>query len=146
MTLNATILCAWVVGIALPPYLQVYSRYSIALHFLLALIGVSAVIDHDAVAESRIRELKAEAGREDIIAIRRAAVSDSPFLLFAAKLRGWFDGVNLAFKLLQDKPEFSASDAKQISGSPGNLYLPGGQEESFQGSNGADILGKYRRR
>jgi hypothetical protein len=116
---------------------------SIALHFALALLGVSAVIDHDAVAESRIRELKAEAAREDIVTIRRAAVSDNPFLLLAAKLRGWLDGINLAFKLLRDKPEFSASDAKQITGGPGNQYLPGGQEESFQGSNRADILGEY---
>src|SRR5262245_55688240 len=72
MILNATILCAWVVDIPLPGYLQTWNRYSIALHFALSLLGVSAVIDHDAVAESRIRELKAEAAREDIVAIRRA--------------------------------------------------------------------------
>jgi hypothetical protein len=73
-------------------------------------------------------------------------MSNNPFLLLAAKPRGWLDGINLAFKLLRDKPEFSASDAKQITDGSGNLYLPDGQEESFQGSNGADILGKYRRR
>jgi hypothetical protein len=59
-------------------------------------------------------------------------MSDNPFLLLAAKLRGWLDGINLAFKLFGDKTEFSASDAKQITGGSGNLYLPGGQEERFR--------------
>jgi hypothetical protein len=69
---------------------QVWSRYSIALHFALALLGVSAVLDNDAVNENRIRELKAEAAGEDIVTIRRAAVSDNPFLLLAAKARQSF--------------------------------------------------------
>jgi hypothetical protein len=55
--------------------------------------------------------LKADAAREDIVMTRRAAIGDNPFLLFAAKLRGWLDGINLAFKLLRDKPELSAADA-----------------------------------
>src|SRR5215510_4148561 len=42
MALNATVLCAWVVGIALPWYLQLWFRYSIAIHFVLGLVGVSA--------------------------------------------------------------------------------------------------------
>jgi len=67
MILNATILCAWVAGIALPEFLQFWNRWSIAVHFALALVGVSAVRDYDAVAESRIRELKADAAREDIV-------------------------------------------------------------------------------
>src|SRR5262245_46901423 len=45
MILNATILCAWVVGIALPVYLHVWVRYSIAIHFGLSLLGVSAVLE-----------------------------------------------------------------------------------------------------
>jgi hypothetical protein len=146
MILNATILCAWVVDITLPGYLQTWNRYSIALHFALSLLGVSAVIDHDAVAESRIRDLKAEAAREDIVAIRRAAVSDNTFLLLAAKLRGWLDGVGLAFKLLRDNHEFSASDIKPIIGGPNNLYLPDGKNENDLESNVTDISGKCRRR
>ena len=93
-------------GIALPGFLQFWNRWSIAVHFALALVGVSAVRDYDAVAESRIRELKSDAAREDIVTIRRAAVGASPFLLLAAKLRGWLDGISLAYKLLRDKPEF----------------------------------------
>jgi hypothetical protein len=53
MILNAGILCAWVVGSALPESLRLYNQWSIAIHFSLALIGVSAVRDADAVVISR---------------------------------------------------------------------------------------------
>ncbi len=53
MILNAGILCAWVVGAALPESLRLYNQWSIAIHFSLALIGVSAVRDSDAVVISR---------------------------------------------------------------------------------------------
>ena len=52
MILNATILCAWVAGIALPEFMQFWNRWSIAVHFALALVGVSAVRDYDAVVDS----------------------------------------------------------------------------------------------
>jgi len=94
----------------------------------------------DAVAESRIRELKADAAREDIVTIRRAAVGDSPFLLLAAKLRGWLDGVSLAFELLRDKPEFSAGDVNP--GALGGLYLPSGDGEGDQENEAPVISGK----
>jgi len=144
MTLNATILCAWVTGISLPGFLQFWYRWSIALHFGLALVGVSAVRDYDAVAESRIRELKADAAREDVVTIRRAAVGDNPFLLLAAKLRGWLDGFSLALKLLRDKPEFSTGDVKPAD--PAGQYLPSGYGESDQESDVTDVSGKCWRR
>ncbi len=53
MILNAGILCVWVVGSALPDFLQIYNKWTIAIHFSLALIGVSAVRDSDAVVISR---------------------------------------------------------------------------------------------
>jgi hypothetical protein len=136
MILNAAILCAWVVSVPLPEWLQFYNRWSIAVHFALGLLGVSAVRDYDAVAESRIRELKAEAARQDIITIRKAAADDNPVLLLAAKLRGWLDGLGGARKLLRDKPEFSAGDVKPDR--PGALYLPSGADESFPES---DLIG-----
>jgi hypothetical protein len=43
----------WVAGIALPEFLQFWNRWSIAVHFALALVGVSAVRDYDAVVISR---------------------------------------------------------------------------------------------
>jgi hypothetical protein len=140
MILNATILCAWVASIALPEFLQFWNRWSIAVHFALALVGVSAVRDYDAVAESRIRELKADAAREDIVTIRRAAVGASPFLLLAAKLRGWLDGIGLAYKLLRDKPEFSPGDDKPSAS--GGLYLPTGGGDDNQENEAPVISGK----
>jgi hypothetical protein len=53
MILNAGILCAWVAGSALPEPLRLWNQWSIAVHFSLALIGVSAVRDADAVVISR---------------------------------------------------------------------------------------------
>ena len=53
MILNAGILCAWVTGSELPESLKLWNQYSIAIHFSLALIGVSAVRDSDAVVISR---------------------------------------------------------------------------------------------
>ena len=53
MILNAGILCVWVTGSALPKFLQIYNKWSIALHFSLALIGVSAVRDADVISRRR---------------------------------------------------------------------------------------------
>src|SRR5262249_51445571 len=47
MVLNGAVLCSWVVGIEMPPLLHAWNRWSIVIHFTLALIGVSAVRDSD---------------------------------------------------------------------------------------------------
>lgn len=137
MTANAGILCTWVVGAELPDALKIYNQWSITIHFMLALFGVSAVRDADAVIEDRIRRLKAEAVEEDIVTIRRAAINDNPLVLVAAKARGFLDGLNLAIHLIRDKPDFSATEVKQIPDSSRRLCLPGIDESSVTG-----ILGK----
>jgi hypothetical protein len=53
MILNAAVLCAWVTGVAIPPILASWNRWSIALHFTLALLGVAAVRDSNPVVISR---------------------------------------------------------------------------------------------
>lgn len=113
MILNAAVLCAWVAGAALPGFLRFWYQSSIAVHFALALLGVSAVRDSDAVVENRMRELKAEAAPLDILSIRKAAASGNWLVLFAARLRGLLDGVALAKELLRD------SSARPRSGSDG---------------------------
>ncbi len=146
MILNAGILCVWVTGSALPEFLQTYNQFSIAIHFSLALIGVSAVRDSDAVVEDRIRKLKAETMQEDILTIRRAAITDNPIVLVSAKLRGFLDGMSLALNLLRDKPDFSANGVKQLPDSPLRLYLSSGDNENTHGNNVTDISGKPWRR
>src|SRR5262249_27403849 len=113
MILNAAILCAWVVGTPLPEVLHLWNQWSIAVHFSLALIGVSAVRDADAVVEDRIRKLKAEGAQEDILTVRGAAINDNPLVLAAARLRGFLDGVSLAANLLRDKPHLSTPNLSQ---------------------------------
>jgi hypothetical protein len=53
MILNAAVLCAWIAGALVPPLLESWIRWSIALQFSLALIGVTAVRDFDSVMNSR---------------------------------------------------------------------------------------------
>jgi len=146
MILNAGILCAWVVGSALPDFLQIYNKWTIAVHFSLALIGVSAVRDSDAVVEDRIRKLKAEAVQEDILTTRRAAINDNPLVLIAARIRGFLDGVSLAVNLLRDKPDFCAKDAGHILDIPQRLRLPDGNDDDTQPNKVTDISGKLWRR
>jgi hypothetical protein len=114
MVLNATLLCAYIVGFEPPPWLLFYNHYSIAVHFCAALIGVSAVRDSDAVVENRMLELKAETARQDLITARKTAAIGSPLVLVFAKLRGFFDSVSLSFRLLFRGGGFARDYAEQI--------------------------------
>jgi hypothetical protein len=115
MILNATILTAWIVGVDVPDWLQLWNHWSIAFHFTLALIGVQAVRDSDSVIENRMLELKAATARQDIITARKAAAIGSPLALVAAKLRGLFDAVALSFRLLFSGGGFSKNFMAQIN-------------------------------
>jgi hypothetical protein len=92
MILNAAVLCAWVTGVAMPPILASWNRWSIVVHFTLALVGVAAVRDSNPVVAHKILELKAETAKQDFITLRKAAMLGNPLALFAAKLRGLLDG------------------------------------------------------
>jgi len=115
MVLNAAVLCAWIVGLEVPPALAWWFHWSIAAHFALALIGVSAVRDSDAVAENRMLELKAAAARQDIVTNRKAAAIGNSLVLIAAKIRGWFDAISLARHLLLSRSDFARDYLKQIN-------------------------------
>jgi hypothetical protein len=114
MVLNVTLLGLWIVGIDPPPWLLFYNHYSIGVHFCAALIGVSAVRDSDAVVENRMLELKAETARQDLITARKTAAIGSPLVLVFAKLRGFFDAVSLAFRLLFRGGGFAKKYKEQI--------------------------------
>lgn len=114
MVLNATLLGVWIVGFDPPAWLRLYNHYSIAIHFAAALIGVSAVRDSDAVVENRMLELKAATARQDIVTNRKAAAIGNSLVLISAKIRGWFDAISLARKLLSNKSEFASDYLKQI--------------------------------
>jgi hypothetical protein len=144
MVLNAAVLCAWVVGIQMPPLLALWNRWSIVVHFTLALVGVSAVRDSDPVTANKILELKAETAKQDLITIRKAAALGNPVVMLAAKMRGLMDGFSLARQILSDSTGSSSDHGVEIDelGGRDNLFLPSGQAG---GSNVAD-LGKHRRR
>jgi hypothetical protein len=151
IALNAAVLCAWITGESLPPLLERWNRYSIVLHFIIALLGVTAVRDSDAVATHRRLELKAETARQDLMTLRKAAMLGNPLVLFAAKLRGFLDGVRLARELLRDHSDCppcerpkQADVIDHIAGWSG-LYLPG-ESRAEPADNVTDIAGKLRRR
>jgi len=151
MTLNAAVLCVWIAGESLPPLLEKWNRWSIAIHFILALLGVTAVRDSDAVATHRRLELKAETARQDLVTLRKATMLGNPLVLFAAKMRGFLDGVKLARELLGDRSGCSTFERpRQADGidhisSWSVLYLPG-ESRAEPADNVTDIAGKLRRR
>ncbi len=150
-TYKSGTLCVWITGETMPPLLESWNRYSIVIHFMLALLGVTAVRDSDAVATHRRLELKAEAARQDLVTLRKATMLGNPLVLFAAKLRGFLDGVRLARELIVDKPGRSSSERpsqsdgiEHIAGWSG-LYLPG-ESRTEPADNVTDIAGKLQRR
>ena len=151
VTLNAAVLCVWIAGETMPPLLEKWNRWSIVIHFMLALLGVTAVRDSDAVATHRRLELKAETARQDLMTLRKATMLGNPLVLFAAKLRGFLDGVRLARELLKDKPGSSPSgrsgqaDAIAHIGDWSGLCLPG-EPRAEPADNVTDIAGKRLRR
>jgi hypothetical protein len=149
MILNATILCTWITGLAMPNLLSLYNRYSIAVHFTLGLIGVAAVRDYDSTAETRIRVMKADAAEYDLLTIRMAAASNHPLLLIAARLRGWLDGISLAFQMLRDKqniPRLPANHLCELSDDGQCFLLPDEVENNPHTNKVTDIAGKRSRR
>jgi hypothetical protein len=100
MILNGATLVAWIVGLSLPPWLELWNHWSICVHFGLALIALPAILDADAVVQNRLLELKAETARQDIVTARKASAIGSPLALFAANLRGLFDTIALSARLL----------------------------------------------
>jgi len=107
------------------------------------------VRDSDAVATHRRLELKAETARQDLVPLRKATMLGNPLVLFAAKLRGFLDGVRLAREMLVDKSTLSerlkqSDGIDHIAGWRG-LYLPGESRADLT-DNVTDIAGKLRRR
>jgi hypothetical protein len=104
----------WIIRLSPPEWLLWYNHYSLAIHFAAALIGVSAVRDSDAVVENRMLELKAETARQDLITAQKSAAIGSPLVLIFAKVRGFFDSVSLAFRLLFRRTGFAKNYVEQI--------------------------------
>ena len=115
MILNGAILTAYIVGLTVPAWLELWNHWSIAFHFGLALIGVQAVRDSDAVVENQMLELKAATARQDIVTLRKTAAIGSPLALLSARVRGIFDAIAFSFRLLWSGDGFSKKYIEQIN-------------------------------
>lgn len=115
MILNVALLTSWLVGFETPAPLLIWNHWSVAIHFGLALVGVTAVRDSDAVIQNRMLELKAETARQDVITIRRAAALGNSIVLISAKVRGWFDAFGLAYRLVRSGERFGERYLQQIN-------------------------------
>jgi hypothetical protein len=104
---NAAYLCCVIGGVLPPPWLHSWNRWSFAVHFAIGLILVPMIRDSDPVVLHRMLELRSETAQEDQIIARMAAALASPFTMFAARMRGFLDGLTLGFRLLRNKEGFS---------------------------------------
>jgi hypothetical protein len=127
MILNGAILTAYIVGLAVPAWLELWNHWSIAFHFGLALIGVQAVRDSDAVVENQILELKAATAAQDIITAQRTSAIGNPLVLITARVRGFFDAIWLALRLLFRRGNFAKEYLSQI-----DAIMPASQAQSAQ--------------
>src|SRR5262245_8391375 len=136
MGLNMALFTAYAVGFAIPDWLMIWNHWSIAAHFTLALFGVAAVFDSDAVVENRMLELKAETARQDLVTARKAAAIGNPIVLCSAKVRGFLDACGLAYHLLRRGNNFGKDYADQIDQVAQTQFghinqIPGAQPRQF---------------
>jgi hypothetical protein len=102
-----------------------WNRWSIAIHFALALVGVQAVLDSDSVIENRMLELKAETAAQDIVTAQKTAAIGSALVLLSARVRGFFDACGLAAKILFRQGSFTKEHIGAIDAlSPATAITP----------------------
>lgn len=100
MILNGAALCCWIAARPCPVWLTTWTSWAFAFHLGVALIAIPLIRQFDPVVAHRMLELKAETAREDLIVIRRAAAIGGTLASGAARVRGLFDQVGVAWNLL----------------------------------------------
>jgi hypothetical protein len=104
---NAMYLCCKIAAVAPPDWLLFWNRWSFAIHFAIGLIMIPMIRDSDPVIANQMLTLRAETAQEDLVIARLAGALSSPFAMFGTRLRGWFDGVKLGFRLACNRQGFS---------------------------------------
>lgn len=107
MVANAGYLCCVIADLTPPDQLLFWNRWSFAVHFGIGLVLIPLIRDADPVIAARMLDLRAQTAQEDQIISRLAFALASPFAMFGARLRGSFDGIVLAFRLIFTRGGFS---------------------------------------
>src|SRR5262245_53627389 len=103
MVMNAAYLCAIIAAVDPPPWLLEWNHWAFAVHFGVGLVLIAMIRDADPVIAARMLRLRSEMAQEDHIITRMAAAVGSPIALLGAKMRGFFDGLGLGWRLFRNK-------------------------------------------
>lgn len=105
MWLNIAILCCKLGKYPLPLWLDMWNRWSIAVHAAIGLILIDLIRNNDSVKQHRMSELRSQTAERDVLTARMLNSYGSG-LIWASSLRGKLDGIFGALKILRDKSEF----------------------------------------
>ena len=110
MVANAAWMCCKIAGAPVPELLSLWNKWSFVIHFGIGLLLIPAIRDADPVVASRMLQLRAETAQEDQIISRLATALASPFPMVGVRLRGWFDSMALAWRLLRNPQGFDTKE------------------------------------
>lgn len=113
MWLNIAILCCYLGQIPLPYWLAFWNKWSVALHAAIGLILIDLIRNNDSVKQYKMAELRAATAEQDALTARLLK-SYSSGIIWASALRGVFDGLVGAWKILRISSGFPKQIAERI--------------------------------
>jgi hypothetical protein len=122
MWLNIAILCCKLGKVPLPFWLAFWNKWSIALHAAIGLILLDLIRNNDSVKQNQMAELRSATAEQDALTARLLK-SYSSGIIWASALRGVFDGLGAAWKILRIKSDFPKHISERIQ-----TVVDGGQK------------------
>lgn len=113
MWLNIAILCCKLGRVPLPFWLAFWNKWSIALHAAIGLILIDLIRNNDSVKQNQMAELRSATAEQDALTARLLK-SYSSGIIWASALRGVFDGLGAAWKIMWLSGEFPKKIAERI--------------------------------
>jgi len=105
MWLNIAILCCRLGKYPLPDWLDIWNRWSIAVHAAIGLLLIDLIRNNDSVKQHRMAELRTQTAERDALTARMLNSYGSG-LIWASALRGKLDSLGGACRILFSRSEF----------------------------------------
>jgi hypothetical protein len=115
MIANGALLSCFIAGVTPPAQLRFWSHWSFAFHLGVGLVLIPLIRNSDPVTAHRMLTLKAETAHADLVTTRKSAAIGNPVVLAAARVRGFFDALALAWSLLWQRSGFAAKYAAEVN-------------------------------